>query len=88
MHGSLNSELEELQGQKGSLQDILLKDFEFYMLLPWAHLNIPFLSRHMNSIGKRICLKRRQTVQGVGKSFTVHLQEGTCIRLSERILCY
>lgn len=27
-------------------------------------------------------------MQGVGKSFTVHLEEGTRIRLSEKILCY
>lgn len=27
MHGNLNSELEELQGQKGTLHDILLNDF-------------------------------------------------------------
>jgi hypothetical protein len=88
MHGNLNSELEELQGQKGTLHDILLNDFEFYMLLPWADLNIPFLSKQMRNMGKRICLKRRQTVQGVGKSFTVHLEGGTRVRLSEKILCY
>ena len=58
------------------------------MLLPWNELNIPFLSKHMKNIGKRVCLKRRQTVQGVGKSFTIHLQEGTRVRLSEKILCH
>lgn len=58
------------------------------MLLPWNELNIPFLTKHMKNIGKRVCLKRRQTVQGVGKTFTIHLQEGTRVRLSEKILCH
>lgn len=73
LHGNLNSELEELQGQKGTLKDILLRDFEFYMLLPWADLTVPFLSHQMKTIGKRVCLRRRQAVQGLGKSFTIHL---------------
>jgi putative heme degradation protein len=52
------------------------------MLLPWADLAVPFLSHQMKTIGKRVTLRRRQAVQGVGKSFTIHLEEGTRARLS------
>lgn len=58
------------------------------MLLPWADLNIPYLSSSMKALKRHMCLKRRQVIQGVGKTFTIHFESGTRIKLSEKILTY
>ena len=56
-------------------------------MMPRDEPSIPLLSDEMKMTGRRVCLKGRQTMQGVGKTFTIYLN-GRRTGLSERVLCY
>ena len=87
VHGNLNAELDSFLTQRGKPTDIVHKDFEFYQLLPWEEIPVPFLTNQMKNIGKRVTLKRRWTAQGVGKAFTIYFQDSR-FRLSSRMLAH
>jgi hypothetical protein len=48
---------------------------------------VPFLTKQMKGIGKRVTLKRRWAAQGVGKAFTIYFRDGR-FRLSSRMLAH
>jgi hypothetical protein len=87
VHGNLNAELDSFITQRANPKEILLKDFEFYQLVPWCEIPVPFLSKQLKHIGRRVVLRRRWTAQGVGKSFTIYLGTGR-FKLSSRILAH
>ena len=87
VHGNLNAELDSFLTQRGKPTEIVNKDYELYQLLPWEEIPVPFLTKQMKGIGKRVTLKRRWAAQGVGKAFTIYFRDER-FRLSSRVLAH
>lgn len=47
IHGNLNAELEAFLALRGNPKEIIAKDYEFYQLVPWSEIPVPFLSKEM-----------------------------------------
>ena len=44
IHGNLNAELDSFLQQRATPREIIAKDYEFYQLLPWEEIPVPFLA--------------------------------------------